>query len=353
MYHMMYQVMNYTYMITTTQRRLNMSSVNAFMNFDEMGRQNDYMKKLSKYFLYNGKTMPDYDNITPGTLSWNEGELIMNAIESLENAHNEGCDHDYEIYSKDEIEKDPEKADVHLFFFPGKKDAPYVLLVPGGAYVQVWNFSEGFESSMELNRNGINAFVLSYRADRPGLLPDPIDDIAAAIKYISEHDFPVNKEKYAVCGFSAGGHAVSIFGSDNHGFKNYDIPAPDALFLIYPVISTDILYDEYKASGDAYEQNLSYVMLQRIGGNSFTRESLEEYNAIKHCSTYPQTFLIHGQDDDLVDPRGTSDLHESLDKLGIRNTYESIAGIGHGFSCGKGSPADGWVDRALKFWGVL
>ncbi|MCR5208996.1 MAG: alpha/beta hydrolase [Lachnospiraceae bacterium] len=327
-----------------------MATLNSHMTFKELAAASPYQNKISKYIFVNGDTMADYDTMTPAGIAFEEGSIIMKALQSLEDAHDAGCDRDYKVYSESEIAETPSKEDVRLFFFPGKKDAPYVLLVPGGAYVQVWSWTEGFESAMEFNKNDINAFVLSYRANVPGLLPDPIEDIAAAIRFITANDFPVNKKSYAVCGFSAGAHATSIFGTDNHGFSNFDIPAPDALFLIYPVISTDILYDEYKASGADYEQNLSYVMLQRIGGNDFTRESLEEYNAIKHCNNYPPAFLIHGEADDLVDPRGTEDLHKALEAAGIRHHYETVPGTGHGFSAGKGSAADGWIERAIDFW---
>lgn len=330
-----------------------MSTLNSSMTFKELAAASSYQDKISKYIFVNGDTMPDYDAMTLGGMAFENGRLILQALQSLEDAHDAGCDRDYKIYSEEEIRETPSKGDVRLFFFPGKKDAPYVLLVPGGAYVQVWSWTEGFESAMEFNKNDINAFVLSYRVNVPGLLPDPVDDIAAAVKFITAHDFPVNKNSYTVCGFSAGAHATSVFGSSNRGFRNYDIPSPEALFLIYPVISTDILYDEYKASGDAYEQNLSYVMLQRIGGNGFTRESLEEFNAIKNCDNYPPTFLIHGEADDLVDPKGTEDLHKALEAKGIRHHYETVPGTGHGFSAGKGSAADGWIERAIDFWKSL
>lgn len=57
--------------------------------------------------------------------------------------------------------------------------------------------------------------------------------MAQAIRFIRDNHkaLRVPADDYAVCGFSAGGHLAASWGSDNLGYKIYNLPAPDALIL--------------------------------------------------------------------------------------------------------------------------
>mgnify|MGYP002249759555 CR=1 FL=1 len=49
--------------------------------------------------------------------------------------------------------------------------------------------------------------------------------------------FGVQRENYALMGFSSGGHIVGLIGSDNEkfGYKAFGLPQPAALLLGYPI----------------------------------------------------------------------------------------------------------------------
>ena len=38
------------------------------------------------------------------------------------------------------------------------------------------------------------------------------------------------------------------------------------------------------------------------------------------------------------------------DRTGIPTRFRLVRGLGHGFGIGIGTPAEGWLDDALKFW---
>ena len=166
-----------------------------------------------------------------------------------------------------------------------------MLICPGGAYARQWGLIEGLAMGARSQpARGYPAFVLYYRTaqkppfDNP-LLPKPIEDLAAAIRLIGDRaaDFGVGKEDYALAGFSAGAHLAAEWGTVNHGFARYGLRRAGLLccWLGYPSISTDPFFDAAEeAKRNGQETDVSY--LKRLGGESFTRESLREYSIDYH-----------------------------------------------------------------------
>ena len=98
----------------------------------------------------------------------------------------------YSLYSREDVEKDPTKAGVSLVWFPSKDPAastrPYILLVPGGGFVNVWNLTEGWPVAAQFNDLGYHVFILTYRViGEERLLDKNMEDFAQAIRFIREH----------------------------------------------------------------------------------------------------------------------------------------------------------------------
>ena len=62
--------------------------------------------------------------------------------------------------------------------------------------------------------------MLRYRSFLNASDNAPLYDIANAVKYLTENadQFGVQRENYALMGFSSGGHIVGLIGSDNEKF---------------------------------------------------------------------------------------------------------------------------------------
>lgn len=58
-----------------------------------------------------------------------------------------------------------------MLHFPGKKDALFVVICPGGGYEVVCSMFEGFPVAAALNRMGYHAFAVQYRYGRNALRP--------------------------------------------------------------------------------------------------------------------------------------------------------------------------------------
>ena len=150
-----------------------------------------------------------------------------------------GVQTDYPLYSPQEAEAEPAKGAANLYYFPcdGGKKTKFVLVCPGGAYTSCEVEGEGLSTAAQLNELGYTAFVLEYRVGENGGNYAAVDDVAAALRTIVQRaeEFNIDPEGYALCGYSAGGNLVGLFGSAALGYSNYaGIEKPAALLMGYP-----------------------------------------------------------------------------------------------------------------------
>jgi len=118
-----------------------------------------------------------------------------------------------------ETDKSPERTDAKrianvsrptLTVFPAsKKNAPAIIVCPGGGYSYVVIDKEGTEIAAWLNSNGISALVLKYRVpnNREGALQDIQRAFSLARVHASEWN--INPKQLGVIGFSAGGNLAA------------------------------------------------------------------------------------------------------------------------------------------------
>ena len=254
------------------------------------------------------------------------------------------------VYSREECKEDPEREHSNILFFPAlQKDntKPFVIIIAGGGYSMVYSLVEGYPVAKKFNEMGYPAFVFNYRVENGnGIFPKPLEDLAHAVRYIYAHcgDFglPENSE-YIVGGFSAGGHISAEWGTDNEGFMKYGLPAPCALFLGYAAISSRyFISDDTKAMVKFRES---------IVGRNYDDAMEERFSADLHVhSAYPPAYIVYCADDNMVDPKHSRSMAQALTQSGIPHEVEEGEKGGHGFSVGFHTSADGWMERADRFF---
>lgn len=125
------------------------------------------------------------------------------------------------------------------------KNAPTVIVCPGGGYNILAIEHEGWEIAQLLNDNGINAAILKYRLPVPNR--DKVrhqaawEDAQRAIRIMRSRsgELKINPAKVGIMGFSAGGH-LSAYTS-NHtepstqpvDDADKELSRPDFTVLIY------------------------------------------------------------------------------------------------------------------------
>lgn len=211
-----------------------------------------------------------------------------------------------EIYTEAEKRADARKRDTGLFFFRGRRGAPFAVCCAGGGFAYVGAMHDSFPHALELSKMGYNAFALIYR---PGVQA-ACEDLARAISVIfaNADKLGVSTEGYSLWGGSAGARMAAWLGL--HGpaaFGGARLPRPAA------------------------------VVMQYTGHSDYTRND-------------PPTYACVGEDDGIAPWRAMERRIEALRACGVETEFHHYAGLSHGFGLGTGTAAEGWINDAAAFW---
>lgn len=252
---------------------------------------------------YSGETLKDLSLTWYNYIDPNKTVEIVNYMKS--HALN-GHKIFFDIYTDDEKRNDPEKKNTGLFFFKGNPGAKFAIVNAGGGFAYVGAMHDSFPHALELSKKGYNAFALIYR---PGA-ETACEDLARAIAFIFEHadELEIDANGYSLWGGSAGGRMAAWLGSyGTETFGERKFPRPAAVIV-------------------------NYTGLSEVTG-------LE-----------PPTFSAVGKNDWIANWKTMKARLDSISKLGIATEFVAFDGLSHGFGLGTGTIAEGWLDKAVKFW---
>ena len=247
-----------------------------------------------------GVLLPYHSHVDPPT--------VVRALNRMVDDVKNGEPIFFDFYTESAKTGQPAQSNTGLFFFRGKAGAPFAIISPGGGFSYVGSLHEGFPYAVEISRHGYNAFVLRYRAGHGGTAATR--DLAAAISYVFRHAtaLGVGTEGYSLWGSSAGARMAAAIGS--HGPSNF--------------------------GGDVLPKPSTVVM-------AYTGHS-------DYSSPEPPTFVVVGEDDGIAPPAVMERRIAALRATGTEAEYHRYPGLGHGFGLGTGTRAEGWIDRAIRFW---
>lgn len=266
---------------------------------------------------------------------------IVDGLNYLLKLKEEGTKIFYPVYDAADAEAKPELKEQVLFHFPVEKKTKCILICAGGGYTGVCSFVEAFPVAQRLNELGYHAFVVHYRAGKYAHEPNPVEDLANAVRFICRHEKELNvdMQNYAVMGFSAGGHLAACYGTRHLGYEHYQLPKPGALILAYPVITMG------SKTHAASRKNL-------LGKeNSKNPGKIKEYSVeLNITESYPPCFIWQCARDNAVPVENSGMLTEALQAHGVPYVYHTFDSDVHGWGLATGTLADGWVEEAAAFW---
>lgn len=209
---------------------------------------------------------------------------------------------------------------------------PFVLVIPGGGYTAVCSDREGERIALSYNAAGFSAGVLDYCVE-PHLFPEPLYDAAAAIKAVRIHadEWGIDKDRIAVCGFSAGGNLAglistlwnnpSVFGNDD---IESEICKPNAMISIYGVLTGDL-------------PGCELFLRHFVGGDDEAKRNDDSVYALTCCDKQvnrqtPPAFLFNTAEDSLVSADNAMFYAHALKKLDIPFELHIFPKGAHGLS---------------------
>jgi acetyl esterase/lipase len=205
-----------------------------------------------------------------------------------------------------------------------------VVILPGGGFGKVVPNKEGTEPAVWLNRQGIAAFVLSYRTkqgDEPGW-KKPLQDAQRTLSIVRARadEWNLKRDRIGLLGFSAGGQvAARLLGAEGK--------------LAYPKV------DEI----DSVSHWPNFAMLI-YPWNLYEPASQKLAPEMQVPRNAPATFLAHTDDD------RASSLSSALYYLGLKqrgipaelHVYEN-GGHGYGLRPVQDSQIATWTEHAAHW----
>lgn len=272
------------------------------------------------------------------------GYTLLNSFNRLLEAAEEGS-FLYPLYTEEEIQAEPKKAEACFMLFPSMDSEadtrPFLVCVPGGGNVQIWNMTEGFPIANHFNQLGYHVIILNYRYGGEKLYPAPLEDMAQLLRVIEERkdELHLNAGHYFTAGFSAGGYLVNSWSTTNHGYKAYGLPKPVMNISVYGFVS-------WKGVRDDWDVDFFGITTH---GLTIKEAAKTDWNVEEHLDGFPPTFILHGDDDHSCDCINSYILADALKEAGIPYILEIGKGMDHGFGEALFSPLRGWPERAVNF----
>ncbi len=226
-----------------------------------------------------------------------------------------------------EQEKDKPRLTVHPADEP---NGAAVIVNPGGGYSVLTGDHEGLQVARFLNRHGIAAFVLRYRL-MPGYQPSvSLQDAQRAVRCVRHYadKYGVDPDRIGMLGFSAGGHlatavATAKFERTSDDQIDRESARPDFIAPIYPVTSRKLLKFE-------------------MGDYASTAELVTKDT--------PPTFLVHSNEDVVVDASNSIVFYQALHKNKVPAELHVFGKGMHGLALAPQDPNFGQWPQLFIDW---
>jgi acetyl esterase/lipase len=188
-------------------------------------------------------------------------------------------------------------------------------------------------------------FAIRYRLAKPGApsYPAAVYDVKSAVQFVRAKagDFGLDPARVALAGASAGAHLASLvgiagseqqFSTQYRDDPNAAVPADvKAVISYYGVYDMHALWAQGLTIGPA-----GYSIIERFIGVPPTKDrriyfeaSPAAYATVDKNRT--RFMLIHGKEDDIVDPKQATDFLVLLKQAGFTANIALVPGAGHAF----------------------
>jgi acetyl esterase/lipase len=256
---------------------------------------------------------------------------------------------------------------------PGKK-RPVVVIAPGGGYLFTSD-REAEPIAMKFLSLGYHAVVLRYTTadieeNKVGVGKQALKELAHTLRYLRQKSdlWNIDKNKVAVCGFSAGAHLAASLGVHWHDksliealnsshAENEEIK-PNALVLGYPLLDFNVMLEKVTTEAENEELKKNFLFMEianraLTGEDNLTNEVIKEYSPINWVTRQtPPTFLWHTAKDNLVFAENSLKFALELAKYKVPYELHIFQEGGHGLALANQVTANSreQVNKECEIW---
>jgi len=253
----------------------------------------------------------------------------------------------YAVVTKPDVEyavHDGVKLTGDLYLPKGLAKAPVLVAMHGGAW-RAGSPAAYKDWGPFLAKNGYGVFAIHYRLAQPGVksYPAAIYDVKAAVQFVRAKaaEFGVDPDRIGLTGASAGAHLAALVGvaANEPQFSTLYRDDPNAAVAadVKAVVSFYGIYDmQEQWNHDQLSRPPGDQMTERFLGVSPTKDrriyfesSPTAYATVDKNRT--RYLLIHGKEDDIVDPVQATNFLNLLKQAGFAANIVLLPGAGHAF----------------------
>ncbi|TDQ19457.1 acetyl esterase/lipase [Algoriphagus boseongensis] len=198
-----------------------------------------------------------------------------------------------------------------------QEKTPLVIWIHGGGWLtndKYADMSYMKETISALMKEGYALASIDYRFSTQATFPAQMLDCNAAISFLYDHaeEYGLDRDRFALMGFSAGGHLASMVGLSKNGkVSDFFIPKSSQKFRFRAVVDFYGPADLTLFPGANDPKSPEGLL---IGAAPLDRPDLAKAaSPVSYVDEKDPPFLIiHGEKDDLVSPRQSQLLHSWL-----------------------------------------
>jgi acetyl esterase/lipase len=201
---------------------------------------------------------------------------------------------------------------------------PLVIFIHGGGWLSNDKYADmGYmkKTVAEIISSGHALASIDYRFSTQAVFPAQMQDCNRAISFLYDNadKYGIDKSRFAVMGFSAGGHLASMVGlSKNNNINTFFMPGTSKSFYFKAVVDFYGPSELILFPGSSDEKSPEALL---IGAAPLNRPDLAKAaSPVSYVDKNDPPFLIiHGEKDDLVSPDQSRLLSAWLSVSGVQN----------------------------------
>lgn len=234
-------------------------------------------------------------------------------------------------YNNDSLQK--HLLDIYLP--PNSKGKlPLVIWIHGGGWLSNDKYADiGYmkKTVAEIVSSGFALASIDYRFSTQAVFPAQIQDCNRAISFLYDNadKYGFDKNRFAVMGFSAGGHLASLVAlSKNNDVKAFFMPGTNSSFKFKAAVDFYGPSELILFPGSNDEKSPESLL---IGAPPLVRPDIAKAaSPVTYVDKGDPPFLIiHGEKDELVSPKHSQLLSSWLKIAGVQNELIIVKGAPH------------------------